>query len=112
MQETINTPIKGTRLEGEWVTSEVAELLRPLAGEFDLLLAGDPRPSRFAIDMARITSLDACGCQLLAVFLGNLKRIGVTPQLGDISSEISEQISLLGFDELFASIGAPGKENS
>jgi anti-anti-sigma regulatory factor len=111
MQETNSTPIKGTRLQGEWVTSEVAERLRLLAKEFDLLLAEDPRPASFAMDMAGITSLDACCCQLLAVFLGNLKRIGVTPELGDISPEMSAQISLLGFDEAFAPSGGPVKEN-
>jgi len=37
MQEADSTPIEGTRLQGEWVTSEVAVRLRHLTGEFDLL---------------------------------------------------------------------------
>ena len=99
--ETSSTPTRGIRLPGEWVTSEAVEHFRLLTGEFDLLLERDPRPCRIEIDVTGVTSLDACGCQLLAVFLGNLKRCGILPETFGVHPEIADQIRLLGFADRF-----------
>jgi anti-anti-sigma regulatory factor len=99
-------------LLGDWGTAEALERLDQLAGESDLLLKAEPRPAGVTIDLAGITSLDACGCQLLAVFLGNLKRHGVAPELCGTSPELREQIRFLGFLEALGLAEVPEKENS
>ena len=106
-----NTPKSRITLLGEWGTAEALDRLDQLAGESDLLLKAEPRPAGVTIDLAGITSLDACGCQLLAVFLGNLKRQGITPELCGSPPELREQIRLLGFLEALGLAEVPEKEN-
>jgi anti-anti-sigma regulatory factor len=106
------SPKSGVTLMGEWDAAAALERLNQLAGESDLLLKAEPRPERVAIDLTGITCLDACGCQLLAVFLGNLKRHGVTPDLCGTPPEIKEQIRLLGFLEPLGLAEEQQKENS
>jgi anti-anti-sigma regulatory factor len=105
-------PSSGVSLPGEWITSAALERLNQLGGELDRLLKTDPRPSRVAIDLAGVKSLDACGCQLLALFLGNLKRYGIEPEPCCIPAELGEQIRLLGFQEVLTPAQAQEKENS
>jgi len=88
-----------------------AQRLKLLAGELAQLLAADPRPVRAEIRLAEVTGVDACGCQLLSVFLENLKRHGITPAPGFIPPEVMEKIRLLGFADSFAATDSPGKEN-
>jgi len=112
MQQDASAPGSGLSLRGEWGTSEAVERQSQLTGDFNLLLQAEPRPGRIEIDLAGITSLDACGCQLLAVFLGNLERHGVASELCGIPPEIRAQINLLGFSGVFAPCAAREKENS
>jgi anti-anti-sigma regulatory factor len=93
----------------DWI---VRPRLKLLAGELAQLLEADRRPARAEIDMAGVTSVDACGCQLLAVFLENLIRHGIVPEPCRIPPGIMEQIRLLGFADAFDPSGAPEKENA
>ena len=99
-------------LQGEWVTARAIEGLKLLAGELELILGAEPKPSRIAIDLAQLTELDACGCQLLAVYLGNLKRHGIATEPCRIPPRLWEQIRLLGFADAFAGAGVPEKEHA
>jgi len=110
MQTDTTTPARVT-LYGEWTMNEAAERLKLLAGELALLLEADPRPARAGIDLAGVASIDACGCQLLAVLQENLKRHGIAPEPCRIPPEVMEKIRLLGFAEAFTA-GAPEKENA
>ena len=100
-----------TILQGDWTMDGAGQRLKLLAGELAQLLAAEPRPPRVEIRLAELTSVDACGCQLLAVFLENLKRHGIAPAPGFIPPEVMEKIRLLGFADSFASTEAPGKES-
>lgn len=81
--------------------------------QFSLLAKYVARPAEAAaagcertpheIDLTGIQGLDACGCQLLAAFLGNLKQRGVEAYSFKLNDTYREKIHSLGFDdELFA----------
>lgn len=55
-------------------------------------------PRDFEIDMTRVDDIDACGCQLLALFVEHLKRRGAEPLACGASGEVREKIRALGFD--------------
>ncbi|QWV92497.1 STAS domain-containing protein [Geomonas oryzisoli] len=55
-----------------------------------------------AIDLARVSDIDACGCQLLALFMESLKRRGTTPVLAAVPATVRERIESLGFRDLLA----------
>jgi anti-anti-sigma regulatory factor len=99
-------------LHGEWTISRAAERLKLLAGEFAQLFEACPRHARVDINMAGVASVDACGCQLLVVFLENLRRQGIAPEPSYIAPEIMEQVRLLGFADAFAASVTPEKENA
>jgi anti-anti-sigma regulatory factor len=94
-------------LEGEWLTDKAADSLKFLAGKLAQLLEADPGPDEAEIDMAGVADLDACGCQLLVVFLENLRRHGIVPILCSIPQQVMDRIDLLGFSDAFASPEQP-----
>jgi len=110
MPSVSTIPENKCTLQGAWGTEEAAGCLELLAGELGLMLQADPRPASCEIDLAEVSSLDACGCQLLAVFLGQLERHGILAEATRIPPHIMEQIRLLGFDAAFGASGAPEKE--
>jgi len=110
MHADISVPTKRCMLQGEWAIGTAVEQLNLLAGELALLLETDPRPSRVAIDLAEVTGMDACGCQLLALFAENLKASGITPELSSVPPEIREHIKLLGFTDALDDRGFAAKE--
>ena len=103
MQATTDTTPSRVKLHGEWTMNEAGERLELLAGELARQLEIEPRPARAGIDLAGMTEVDACGCQLLALFFEKLKGHGISPQLG-------ETICLLGFAETFGTCGRQAKE--
>ena len=105
-------PPASIMLHGEWTISRAAERLKLLAGEFAQLFEACPRHARVEINMAGVASVDACGCQLLVVFLENLRRQGIASEPSYIPPEIMEQICLLGFGDAFVASVAPEKENA
>jgi anti-anti-sigma regulatory factor len=110
MDSETSTPLNKLLLQGDWGISEAGERLSFLNGEFNLLLGADPRPAGVEIDLAAVDSIDACGCQLLAVFRENLKRYQLDLATCGIPPEIAGQICLLGYSDLIESSKAARKE--
>ena len=106
MQRTTSDPTR-VMLHGEWTMNEASERLKFLVDELNLRLEGKPRPDRAAIDLAGVTEVDACGCQLLALFLEHLKGHGIIPEPGGITPQVSEMIQLLGCAAAFAASSVP-----
>ena len=90
--------------------NEAGERLELLAGELARQLEIEPRPARAGIDLAGMTEVDACGCQLLALFFEKLKGHGISPEPCGISPQLGETICLLGFAETFGTCGRQAKE--
>lgn len=94
-------------LEGEWSIDRADDLLKLLAAKLALLLETDPAPKTAEIDMKAVAELDACGCQLLALFLENLRRRGITPVPCGVPAPAMDKIELLGFSGAFAAPEQP-----
>lgn len=94
------------RLEGDWSMSGVAEKYPPLSTFFAQLLESaasgeqqkDPSDAGPKIDLAGVTDFDACGCQLLALFIRALRQNGIGAQLTNIPDTFESRIHSLGFD--------------
>jgi len=110
MPAGISAKTRNCALQGDWAIGTIAEQLNLLTGELDLLLEADPRPSRVEIDLAGITGIDACGCQLLTLFRENLKACGIAPELCRVPPEVADLLEALGFADPLEHQGAPGKE--
>jgi anti-anti-sigma regulatory factor len=111
MHSESTIPMKNLMLQGYWSIGEAAERLKFLTGEFNLLLSADPKPAGVEIDLAAVDNMDACGCQLLAVFLENLRRrYQLDVATCGIPPEIAGQIQLLGYSDAIAASKAPRKE--
>lgn len=93
-------------LAGDWTVSGVAEQFQLLANHFgylSILQSPDAQqtcPAHIVseMDLAGITALDACGCQLLSQFSRSLKQCGLSPLIRNLPDEFSAKIRLLGFD--------------
>lgn len=85
------------------VTMQFPLLEQYLAGLAGGLAAGPDQSRPSEIDLSGVQSIDACGCQLLAVFIRNLKKRGAGMLSFKLSADFREKIHRLGFyDELFA----------
>lgn len=98
-------------LEGEWTMQQAAELRQYLLGVLSEMAAAAPAPARAEIDVVGITDLDPCGCQLLAVFMEDLRRKNIDPVLCGVVPDIEERIALLGFQDQL-SVSGPGREEA
>ena len=92
-------------LDGDWSMSGVAEQFPLLVKHLSVLTdsqsievfqSGFPE-----IDLAGINALDVCGCQLLAIFIRNLRQCGVTPRITNIPDTFRSKIHFMGFDREF-----------
>ena len=110
MQVTSSPPAR-VQLHGQWTMNEASERHQLLAGELAGLLEAKPRPGCAQIDLGEVTGVDACGCQLLTVFLAQLHRHGIACEACGIPQQVAETISLLGFSDAWAMFAAPEKEN-
>ncbi len=90
--------------EGPFTVERARELHQFLVGRLDGVT---PTPAQTTIDLSRVSDIDACGCQLLALFLENLKRRGTAPLLAAPPLALSEQIEALGFHDLLAAQPEP-----
>lgn len=92
-------------LSGDWSMSGITERFPQLVQHFERLAGSDACGEYQAgssggvpeIDLADVTDFDACGCQLLAHFVRNLKNNGIEAQLTNISAAFRSKIQFLGF---------------
>jgi len=93
-------------LAGDWSIRGVAEQL-PLLVQYLANLSDPQSPEKSKtcaangipeVDLAGITALDACGCQLLANFSRALQQPGISPRIRNIPDPFISKIRLLGFD--------------
>lgn len=97
-------------LDGDWSMGGVAErfplLARHLSTVSDFQSGDEFQTSEShslpELDLTGINALDACGCQLLALFVRNLRQRGVTPRLTNIPDAFRSKIHFLGFDREFS----------
>jgi anti-anti-sigma regulatory factor len=90
------------KLEGEWSVENAVALLEVVSGRCAQLTLENPGLDRVQIDWSGVADIDACGCQLLVVFLENLRRRGMAPECRGIPAHARERIALLGFSGSFA----------
>ena len=103
------TEVSRLCLDGDWSMSGVSERFPLLAKHLSLLsdslpgqeFQGDESNSLPEIDLAGLNALDACGCQLLALFIRNLRRYGLAPRVTNIPDTFRAKIHFLGFDREF-----------
>ena len=94
------------KLDGDWSMSGVAAQFPLLADCLVHLTDADaaggkgkgPSDILPEIDLAEVTDFDACGCQLMALFIHNLRQNGISAQLINIPESFRSKIHFLGFD--------------
>jgi anti-anti-sigma regulatory factor len=91
------------KLEGGWFMDQAVDLQKLLIGKLAEVSEEAAGSGRVEIDMVGLADLDACCCQLLAVFLENLKRRGIAPVCCGMSQQLQDKITLLGFSQAFSS---------
>jgi len=90
------------RLQGDWtlngVSCQLPHLVQHLTNsQIDGMQAGCETRVHHEVSLAGIELLDVCGCQLLTIFVHNLKKRGATPLLIDVPDAMGEKIALWGF---------------
>ena len=100
--DAISADCQRISLEGDWSIENVAGLHKFLAARRAEILQAEPAPSRVAIDLSGMATVDACGSQLLAVFLEELRRHGITPRQYAAPQQVMDQIAMLGFVQYLA----------
>lgn len=83
-------------LQGACSREEAAVLHQALVCALNQLV--EQKPEAAVLDLRQVDHIDACGCQLLALFLEHLRRHGILPT-ACLGPEVAAQISLLGFSE-------------
>ncbi len=89
---------KHIALTGDWSVAGVADRLTALQKQ-RLTAKVSGGEDALVIDVGGIDAIDACGCQLLALWLRHLRREGLAPRLANSNAELSSYIRLLGFAE-------------
>lgn len=89
-------------LDGDWSMTGVATQLQPLAEHLAALShhapGGRPGPSgQPLISLAGIDAIDACGLQLLTVFIRHLRQLGFAPTLTNVDHDFRLTVQTLGF---------------
>ena len=88
-------------LDGVWSTERAVEIQGFLNGRLAVLAETEPGLDRTQIDLSGLSDLDACGCQLLVVFMENLRRRGISPIPSGLDRQTTDKITLLGFSGAF-----------
>lgn len=84
-------------LDGDWSMASITQQFQVLQQMALELTASAGNPVSPELDLAGITELDACGCQLLSAFVGTLRQQGITPLYKGLA-ETCDKFRLLGFD--------------
>lgn len=89
-------------LKGPLTLEQAGELHRFLVERLDALAQLRPTPDRVSIDLSGASDVDACGCQLLTLFVAHLARLGsVATVSAGAPDELRERMGRLGFEALF-----------
>ena len=96
MSDTSRDPLR-ISLEGDWSMGGVPRQYALIGQRIEQMRGGDDRPQGCELDLAGITELDACGCQLLASFARQLRGAGVPARCSGLSEAFDRKIRLLGF---------------
>ena len=94
-------------LAGDWTVSGVAEQFPLLTLYLSRIQeavptgAGQTSPHLPELDLAGVTALDACGCQLLAQFSRILQLQGGAPRISNVPEPFVATVQLLGFCQEF-----------
>jgi len=90
---------------GNWSINGIAEQLPFLNSSMNRFMSGAPR-QQAEICVQGIESIDASGCQLLAVFFHSIRKNGHEPRLLNPPATLRENLETLGFAPVFDSGGA------
>lgn len=90
-------------LDGDLSMAGVKErykiLEQHVVSQAEIAAAGREQNMPLEIDLTGVEELDACGCQLLAVFLNNVRQRGATVCSFKLSDAYRMKIHNLGFDD-------------
>lgn len=89
-------------LQGVWSIDHVLHLHEFLAQRLSDPLQGEPVTETVELDFTEVLDFDVCGCQLLALFMEELRRRGITPVPLALNRQSTDKIALMGFSELLA----------
>lgn len=67
----------------------------------DLKTKTDRAGNKLLISLHNMECLDACGCQLLALFVRDLKKLDIEPCLVQVPEGLRNTIDTLGFAQYF-----------
>jgi len=101
MQQTTSAPGQVT-LHGAWTMNEAIGGLCALNAALTEQVTAQPRPVTVTVDLTEVSELDACGCQLLYIFLENLRAGGMAPAACGLPSDLVDTVRLLGFADSLA----------
>jgi anti-anti-sigma regulatory factor len=104
-------------LEGDWSVAGIAGQHQQLMQQLALLTAACEQTQLMdnrqpEIQLSGIDPLDACGSQLLALFLAKVKQIGLIPVLHGVSAPVRAKLQRLGFDHEVTTPAAVAKEQA
>lgn len=85
---------------GNWSITGVAAQLPYLNSSMDSFTPGRPR-QQAEICAEEIESIDASGCQLLAIFFHSIRKNGHEPKLTNPPATLRENLEALGFATVF-----------
>lgn len=90
----------------------VSHLHRLLSDHLARLPETDPAPERVGLDFSQVREIDACGCQLLALFAEQLALRGIAAASCRLGKELADSLALLGFSALLGAAVGAGEEGS
>jgi anti-anti-sigma regulatory factor len=98
-------------LTGDLSLVGVKEQYQPLeqhaVSQAEAVAAGREQNAPLEIDLTGVEELDACGCQLLAVYLNNLRQRGAADCSFKLNDAHRMKIHNLGFDDEIFNGGCP-----
>lgn len=98
-------------LEGDWSMNGVTHQFQVLQQLVSQLTASGKKPVSQELDLKGITELDACGCQLLSAFVGNLRQQGITPLCNGVTESVCDTFKRMGFDHEFVFVQGFSRKN-
>ncbi|WP_243372861.1 hypothetical protein [Geotalea sp. SG265] len=102
-------------LDGDWSVAGVARqlplIMAYLAGlRTELSSDGGVAAGRLAIVLEGVETLDACGCQLLALLACQVLNMGWEPSIVAVPANLQEIIDTFGFSHYFRSGSSGGSD--